>query len=69
VNDVTGTLIVEAVIEEVDAQDAKALNDRLDGITLGASIVMTNDWAGRVKYDVPDAATLKTSVRVYMAHR
>lgn len=67
-NDVTGTLIVEAVIEEVDAQDAKALNDRIDGPNLGATIVMTNDWAGRVKYDVPDA-NLKTSVRVYMAHR
>ncbi|MBL9126336.1 MAG: prepilin-type N-terminal cleavage/methylation domain-containing protein [Verrucomicrobiales bacterium] len=66
-NDISGSLLVEAVIEQVDAQDAKDFNDRIDGANLGASSLTNADQAGRVKYTTPTAG--KTSVRVYLAHR
>lgn len=66
-NDVSGALLVEAVIEEVDAQDAKDFNDRIDGTTLGATNLTVADERGRVKYTAPVSG--KTSVRVYLAHR
>lgn len=66
-NDVTGNLLVEAVIEGVDAQDAKDFNDRLDGPALGVANLTTADSRGRVKYTTPVGG--KTDIRVYMAHR
>ncbi len=66
-NDVTGNLLVEAVIEGVDAQDARDFNDRLDGSALGVSDLTTADNRGRVKYTAPVGG--KTNLRVYMAHR
>lgn len=66
-NDISGSLLVEAVIQEVDAQDAKEFNDRLDGNNLGATNLTSADQAGRVKYTAPVGG--KTSVRVYIAHR
>lgn len=68
INDIAGMLLVEAIIPEVDAQDAKDLNDRLDGAILGSANISTNDPIGRVKYGTPDSSG-KTEVRVYMAHR
>jgi prepilin-type N-terminal cleavage/methylation domain-containing protein len=67
VNDVTGNLLVEAVIQAVDAQDAKDFNDRIDGSVLGATNLVSVDNRGRVKYSAPVGG--KTDVRVYMAHR
>ncbi len=67
VNDISGALLVEAVIMDVDAQDAKDFNDRLDGPILGATTLTNADQAGRVKYIAP--VNGKTSVRVYIAHR
>jgi prepilin-type N-terminal cleavage/methylation domain-containing protein len=66
-NDISGALLVEAVIEEVDAQDAKDFNDRIDGPNLGSLTLTNADQAGRVKYIAPTNG--KTSVRVYIAHR
>lgn len=66
-NDISGALLVEAVIEEVDSQDAKDFNDRIDGANLGATNLTSADQAGRVKYTAPSGG--KTSVRVYLAHR
>lgn len=64
-NDVSGVLLVEAVIEGVDLQDARAFNDRIDGTALGSS--SGNDSVGRVKYFVTTNNTAK--VRVYLAHK
>lgn len=66
-NDISGMLLVEAVIVDVDAQDAKDLNDRIDGAVLGATNVNAADLIGRVKY--PAHTNGKTDVHVYMAHR
>jgi len=66
-NDISGALLVEAVIEEVDSQDAKDFNDRIDGANLGATNLTSADQSGRVKYTAPSGG--KTSVRVYLAHR
>jgi prepilin-type N-terminal cleavage/methylation domain-containing protein len=66
-NDIAGVYLVEAVIEEVDAQDAKDFNDRIDGAVLGSTNLTSADQRGRVKYTAP--ASGKTSVRVYIAHR
>lgn len=67
INDITGALLVEAVIEGVDIQDARALNDRLDGTTLGGADLATADEKGRVKYAAP--ANGQTAVHIYLAHR
>jgi prepilin-type N-terminal cleavage/methylation domain-containing protein len=65
-NDISGALLVEAVIEGVDPQDAKDFNDRIDGSSLGAALG-SDDLLGRVKYDVTTNNT--ASVRVYIAHK
>lgn len=66
-NDVAGSYLVEAVIQEVDQQDAKDFNDRIDGAVLGATNLTSADQRGRVKYTA--AVNGKTSVHVYIAHR
>ena len=65
-NDVIGQLVVEAVIMQAEEQDAKELNDRIDGTTLGAALAAA-DEKGRVKYTV--AANGKVDVRIYLAHK
>ena len=65
-NDVTGQLLVEAVIQDVEEQDAKELNDRIDGSTLGAALA-SPDIKGRVKYTTVAAG--KVDVRIYLAHK
>jgi prepilin-type N-terminal cleavage/methylation domain-containing protein len=65
VNDAAGAHVVEAVITGVAAADAKDLNDRIDGVSLGSAVVATEDLKGRVKY----AAGLTTTVYVYLTHR
>lgn len=65
-NDAAGGAVVEALIFGVTELDAKALNDRLDGATLG-SAVGTDDTKGRVKYNTSTGAG--TIVRMYVTHR
>lgn len=67
-NDVSGALVVEAVIMEVDPQDAKDFNDRIDGPTLGAASLTASDKKGRVKYHY-DSTAGTCEVRVYIAHK
>ncbi|HEU0009981.1 MAG TPA: type II secretion system protein [Verrucomicrobiae bacterium] len=63
-NDAAGGVVVEALIGGVTENDAKDLNDRLDGATLGSAIG-TDDAKGRVKY----ATGASTTVRIYVTHR
>jgi len=52
VNEASGMVVVEAVITGVPLEDAKALNDILDGASLGQDS-SGNDFKGRVKYANP----------------
>jgi len=63
-NDAAGGVVVEALIFGVTENDAKDLNDRLDGTSLGSGIG-TNDITGRVKY----TTGASTTVRMYVTHR
>jgi len=65
-NDAAGGAVVEAIITGVTELDAKALNDRLDGQTLG-SAVGADDTKGRVKYNTSTGNG--TIVRIYVTHR
>ncbi len=64
VNDAVGGVVVQAVITGVTENDAKDLNDRLDGAPLGEP-TGTDDLKGRVKYD----AVSPTTVYIYVTHR
>ena len=64
-NDAIGGAVVEAVITGVTELDAKDLNDRIDGVSLGTA-VGTSDFVGRVKYT---AGTPTTTVKIYVTHR
>jgi type II secretory pathway pseudopilin PulG len=65
-NDAVGGVVVHAVIPGVTGNDAKDLNDRLDGPTLGAATGA--DLVGRVKYADPTTTGL-TTVYIYVNHR
>jgi type II secretory pathway pseudopilin PulG len=69
-NDVVGAAsLVEAVITDVPLADARALNDRLDGDSLGeTSSSGQNDWKGRVIYHRP-VPSRPFEVHVYLTHR
>jgi len=67
-NVVVGSALLECVITGVTENDAKDLNDRIDGPTLGIAIGGGNDINGRVKYAAP-AATGLTDVIIYVTHR
>jgi len=56
VNEASGVAVVEAVITGVSLEDAKALNDLLDGTALGQD-ANGNDFLGRVKYAAPGTAS------------
>ena len=58
--------IVEAVLYNVTAQDAKDLNDRVDGVALGAAIGAA-DAKGRIEYATPSGGL--TTVYVYLTGR
>lgn len=60
------TSVVEAVIYGVSQQDAKDLNDRIDGTALGFP-VGTTDNKGRVQFAC--SGTTATTVYVYVTHR
>ena len=65
----TAQYIVEARLDGVSAQDAKDLNDRIDGPTLsfpaGSTIGSVGDHAGRVEY----ASGSTTTVYIYLTSR
>ncbi len=63
-NTVIGTTVIEAVLTGISAEDAKALNDRIDGAALGTALGVA-DILGRVKYD----PTAPGTVRIYLAHK
>ena len=56
VNEASGAAVIEAVITGVSLEDAKALNDLLDGSALGQDS-NGNDFLGRVKYAAPGNGT------------
>ncbi len=56
VNESSGAVVIEAVITGVSLEDAKALNDLLDGGALGEDS-NGNDFLGRVKYAAPGSAS------------
>jgi hypothetical protein len=58
--------VVEARLDQVTAADAKELNDRIDGVSLGAAFGQA-DNKGRVEYVQP--ANGVTTVYVYLTHR
>jgi len=65
-NDVVGSVCVQAVIKDATAADAKALNDLIDGAGLGAA-GNSADIKGRVKYGAPVNGV--TTIYVYLTHR
>jgi len=58
--------VVEAVLSQVAAADAKDLNDRIDGTALGAAAGQA-DNRGRVEYGSASNGT--TTVYIYLTHR
>ena len=70
-NDAGGAQWVLALqITKVAAADAKALNDKIDGVgePFSAGNLEAFDVKGRVKYTAP-ASDNTCTVRVYLAHR
>ena len=67
-NDAPGSVVVEAVIVGVTANDAKDFNDRVDGPSLGAALTVA-DNLGRVVYAAYPAGTATNAVYVYLTHR
>ena len=65
-NTVVGSSVIEAVLTGVSADDAKELNDRIDGATLGAALG-SSDIKGRVKFNIATGAT--GPVHLYIAHK
>ena len=58
--------VIEAVLSQVAAADAKDLNDRIDGTSLGAAAGQP-DTRGRVEYGAITNGT--TTVYIYLTHR
>lgn len=59
-----GALVLQMVLTGVAEDDAKSLNDKIDGANFGSAIG-ADDVVGRVKY----AAGSPTTVRIYVAHK
>jgi len=59
--------VLEAVIYGCSIADAKELNDRIDGGSLGSLDLSTPDNRGRVEYGTPAGGTV--NVFVYLTHR
>ena len=60
--------VIEAKLSNVSAQDAKDLNDRIDGISMGAVDLVTQDNKGRVEYAAP-VGGLVSALYIYITHR
>lgn len=67
-NDVFGSAVIEAILVGVTINDAKELNDRIDGLSLGSGSATGADTLGRVKYDEVTEDGV-TTVYVYLTHR
>jgi len=71
-NDVTGTVLVEAVIYDVSQADAQALNNIIDGPTLGEAAstgTPDKDDVGRVIYGAPHGQNSGLyEVHIYITH-
>jgi prepilin-type N-terminal cleavage/methylation domain-containing protein len=68
VNEATGDLVMEAVLQGVAQADAQAISLRIDGPSMTpASSASGDDFAGRVKYK--DASGGPTTVYIYLTHR
>jgi prepilin-type N-terminal cleavage/methylation domain-containing protein len=63
----TTAVVVEAVMQNVSANDAIEISKRLDGDNLSEATSATADIRGRVKYAA--AANGVTDVHVYLTHR
>jgi prepilin-type N-terminal cleavage/methylation domain-containing protein len=63
----TAQYVLEVVLYNVAAADAKELNDRIDGGALGAADLVAADARGRVEYTAPAGGA--TTVYVYLTHR
>ena len=64
----TGTVILEVWLRSVDLEDARDLNQRLDGQLLGeASGLPGQDLKGRLKYDFSGGQT--GDVHLYLTHK
>lgn len=59
--------VLEAKLINVSAQDAKDLNDRIDGTAMGVADLSLADTKGRVEYAAPQNGT--TTVYVYITSR
>src|SRR5204863_8936817 len=59
--------LLECIMGGVAVQDARDLNDRLDGLALGTNNLTTADIAGRVEYTAPASGLV--NVYVYLTHR
>ncbi|PYJ07750.1 MAG: hypothetical protein DME25_03080 [Verrucomicrobia bacterium] len=68
-NDVVGNYMVEAVIYGVSQDDAKAVNDRLDGPNMGEQGNSGHDFFGRVIYRNPPGQGTSYELHIYIAHR
>lgn len=65
-NEATGRAVIYATLTNVSSDDAKDLNDRIDGATLGSALG-AEDAQGRVKYGEP--VNGNTTVYLYVAHK
>lgn len=64
-NDATGAVVLQAVLFSVAEDDARELNNKIDGTSLGTST--GSDLNGRVKYAAASGGL--TDVYVYIAHK
>ena len=60
--------VVEAHLQKVAVQDAKDLNDRIDGVAMGAPDLTTGDTKGRVEYGSPTAGVVD-DLYIYITSR
>ena len=65
-NDVTGTYVVECVVEGVAEADAQTISQRIDGATMSQTAFI-GDSLGRVKYSSSGGGPV--DVHIYLAHR
>jgi hypothetical protein len=60
--------VVQVHLQNVAAQDAKDLNDQLDGVALGPGNVTSADYQGRVEYNAP-ANGFVSDLYIYLTSR
>lgn len=70
-NEVAGSHVVYAVINEVPVADAQAISFRIDGLGMSSpeATPATADTRGRVKYEETAAGSGIATVYIYLTHR